>query len=259
MLTFTLVGPTIGATLDRLRVRAKTTATAQVEKAQTRQVDLQDLRERLDELTQESRERVAQQMQYLRAQAQQMQKQSRKLRKSLREEARQRQKLLKLARDAGVDWSQEMLKLGEQFTGEVIERGSKVSQELVERGQELSQDLTKRSKKLSRDLAKRSRKVTRDLADRGGELLESRREQSRAWTFIGFGVGMAVAGAITYRLVRGRAARRQAEEESFEIPASASMNGIPADLAEQAGTPEMQLEEVDLVFFSSEEEGSLQE
>lgn len=259
MLTFTLVGPTIGATLDRLRTRAEATTTAQAEKAQTSQMDLQDLRERLDELTQESRERVAKQMEYLRAQAQQMQKQSRQLRKSLRAEARQRQKLLKRAREAGVDWSQEMLKLGEQFTGEVIERGSKASQELVERGQELSHDLTKRSKKLSRDLAKRSRKATRDLADRGGELLGSRRQQSRAWTFVGFGVGMLVAGAITYRLVRGRAARRQAEEESFEIPPIASMNGIPANPAEQAGTPDMQLEEVDLVFFSSEEEASQQE
>ena len=46
MLTFTLVGPTIGATLDRLRGRAETTPTAQAEKAQMRQVDLQDLRER---------------------------------------------------------------------------------------------------------------------------------------------------------------------------------------------------------------------
>lgn len=256
MLTFTLVGPTIGATLERMRRRAETTTTAMADALQERQADW---RERLDELGQENRERVAQQVEYLLAQAREMQRQSRQLQKALRAEARQRRKLLVRASKAGVDWSQEVLKRGEQLTGEVIERGGKVSRDLVERGQELSQDLTKRGRRLSRDLAKRSRKVTRNMAKRGEALLQPERKHSRIWTFVGFGVGLALAGAITYRLVRGRVARQLAENESFEIPTAASMNGVPADSAEQAGTGDQQLEEVELVFFTTEEEAGPQE
>lgn len=245
MLTFTLVGPTIGATLERMRRRAETTTTALADTLQERQADW---RERLDELGQESRERVTQQIEYLRAQARQMQRQSRQLQKALRAEARQRRKLVVRASKAGVDWSQEVLKRGEQFTGEVIERG-----------QDLSHDLTKRGQKLSRDLAKRSRKVTRSVAKRGEALLQPERKQSRIWTFVGFGAGMVLAGAITYRLVRRRVARRLAENESFEIPTAASMNGVPANPAEHAGTADQQLEEVELVFFTTEEEAGPQE
>ncbi len=212
LLTFTLVGPIFGSTLERLRRQAATTTTALAENAQSRQVDLRELRERFDALTDESRERVAQQASYLRAQARQLKTQSRQLRKAIRKEARQRQKWLKQAREAGLDWSQEMLKRGEQLSSEAIERGGKVTHDLVERGQELSHDL-----------AKRSRKVTR--AKRGEELLEPVREHSRVWTVVGFGVGMIVAGAITYRFVRGRSARMQAENESIELAPNASMNG----------------------------------
>lgn len=214
MLAFTLVGPIINSTRERLRRQAETTTNALAENAQSRQVDLQELRERFDALTEESRERVAQQAQFLRTQARQLKTQSRQLRKAIRKEARQRQKWLKQAREAGVDWSQEMLKRGEQFSDEVIERGGKVTHDLVERGQGLSHDL-----------AKRGRKVTRSVARRGEELFEPTRERSRVWAVVGFGVGMIVAGAITYRFVRGRSALMQAENESIELEPPISMNG----------------------------------
>jgi ElaB/YqjD/DUF883 family membrane-anchored ribosome-binding protein len=167
LLGFTLVGPTLGATLERLRKRAETATATIAETAQNRQADV---RERLGELAQESRERVTQQVQYLRAQAREFQDQSRQLRKAVRVEARQRRKVLEHAREAGVNRSQEMLKRGE-------------------------------------------------------ELLEPVREHSRLWTFVGFGVGIVVAGTITYRIVRSRTARRQAEDESIELSPATSMNG----------------------------------
>jgi len=263
MLSLTLGGPVVRATLERLRSRASTSAEAATAAVQERQADMRDIRDRLEELTQENRERVAQQVQQLRKQARQLQGQSHQLRKALQVEARQRQKYLKQAREAGIDWSQDVLKRGEQFTGEIIERGGKVSH----------------------DLAKRGRKATHDLADLSGQVLEPVREHSRVWTFIGFGVGVLVAGSITYRFVRGRNARRVAEDESFELSSGASPNGKAAhttgtirhfDLGEggvavAVQSPveavfvgitstkryypiDVQLEATDLIYFLSEEE-----
>lgn len=162
MLTFTTVLPVISATRERLRRQTEEAVTAQGRAAQEAAQDWHELRARLEDLTQESRERMAQQALYLRSQARQLQAQSRQLNKALRAEARQRRKALERAREAGVDWGQGVLKRGE-------------------------------------------------------ELLEPVREHSRIWGFAGFGVGMIIAGAITYRLVRQRVARRKAEDEPIEL------------------------------------------
>jgi hypothetical protein len=199
MLSLTLGGPLVRATLERLRNRAA----ASVEAAQASQVDTGDIRDRLEELTQESRERVAQQILHLRKQARQLQDQSGQLRKALQDEARQRQKYLKQMRKAGLDWSQDAWKRGEEITGEIIERGQEISH----------------------DLAKRSRKATHELADLSEQVLSPVREHSRAWTFVGFGLGALIAGAITFRIVRARAARQFAEDETIELTAFASPNG----------------------------------
>jgi exonuclease VII large subunit len=167
MLTFTMAAPVISATRERLRRQTEAATTTQTETAQ----DWHELRARLEDLTQESRERVAQQAHYLRTQARQLQTQSRQLSKALRAEARQRRKAMERAREAGLDWGQGVLKRGE-------------------------------------------------------ELLEPVREHSRIWSFAGFGVGMIVAGAITYRLVRGRAARRKAEDEPIELVATAEQEVV---------------------------------
>ncbi|HLL78081.1 MAG TPA: hypothetical protein VKT25_01195 [Ktedonobacteraceae bacterium] len=214
MLSLTLGGPVVRAGLERLRSRAASAEATVATAAQARQVDMRDVRDRLEELTQESRERVAQQIQHLRKQARQLQDQSGQLRKALQEEARQRQKYLKQVRRAGRDWSQDVWKRSEEFTGEIIERGQEISH----------------------DLAKRSRKATRELADLSEQALAPVRQHSRAWTFVGFGLGALIAGAITYRIVRGRAARRFAEDETIELSAFTSSNGSTAHPAHPAPT-----------------------
>lgn len=191
MLTYTLAGPAIRAWINR---RAKqgsqavsTAAQALPEAAQSRQADL---RERLEELTRESRQKAVEQAQNLRDQARQFQVQARQLRKALRKEAKQRRKLLAQMRDSGVEWSQDMLKRGERLT-----------EELVERGEEVTQDLVKRGRKLVKQSAKEQNRV--------------------AFMIAGFGVGLVIAGAITYRLVRNRAFRQALEEEeAIELPQS---------------------------------------
>ncbi len=201
-LTYTLAGPAISAWIKKRASQGSqavaTVAQAIPEVAQSRQADF---RERLEELTRESRQRVVEQTQHLRAQASQLQAQSRQLRKVVRAEAKQRRKLLAQMRDSSLDWGQDMLKRGEHLTGEMVERGEEVTH----------------------DLAKRGRK----LAKRSEELLVPAYEQNRAlWTVVGFGVGLVVAGAITYRLVRGRAIRQAEEEDqAIELPQTGSWNG----------------------------------
>src|SRR5712692_7335904 len=184
LLTYTLVGPAIGAWIKRRASQGSqavvTAVQAIPEAAQSRQTDF---RERLEELTRESRQKAIEQAQHLRIQASQLQAQSRQLRKAIRKEARQRRKLLAQLRDSGFEWSQDMLKHGENLTGELVERC--------------------------------------------GELFEPAFDENRMLLAIaGFGVGLVLAGAITYRLVRGRAIKQaQEEDQSIELPQTGSWNG----------------------------------
>ncbi len=209
LLAYTLAGPAIRTWIKK-RASQGSQAVATVkqaipEAAQSRQADF---RERLEELTRESRQRAVEQAQNLRAQASQLQAQSRQLRKAVREEAKQRRKLLAQMRDSGLEWGQDMLKRGEHLTGDLVERGEEITH----------------------DLAKRGRKATRTLAKRSEKLLAPSYEQNRVlWMVAGFGVGLAVAGAITYRLVRGRALRQaQEEDQAIELPQTDTWNGKAA-------------------------------
>jgi hypothetical protein len=239
LLAYTLAGPAISAWIKKRASQGSqavaTVAQAIPEVAQSRQADF---RERLEELTRESRQRAIEQAQHMRAQASQLQSQSRQLRKAVREEAKQRRKLLAQMRDSGLEWGQDMLKRGEHLTGELVERGGEMTHDLAKRGGEMTHDLAKRGGEMTHDLAKRGgemthdlakrgRKATRTLAKRSEELLEPAYEQNRVlWTVAGFGVGLVVAGAITYRLVRGRAIRQAREEDqAIELPQVDSWNG----------------------------------
>ncbi|HEY6541895.1 MAG TPA: hypothetical protein VIZ18_13210 [Ktedonobacteraceae bacterium] len=188
LFTYTLVGPAIRAWIKRRANEGSqaiaTAAQAIPEVAQSRQADF---RERLEELTRESRQRTFEQAQHLRNQAAQFQAQARQLRKALRKEAKQRRKLLAQMRESGIEWGQDMLKRGEHLT-----------EELVERGEEMTHDLAKRGRKL----VKQSEK-----------LLPAKKQERAVWMVAGFGVGLVLAGAITYRLVRSRAFKQALEED----------------------------------------------
>lgn len=197
MLTYTLAGPAIRTWIKRRANEGSqavaTAAQVLPEVAQSRQADL---RERLEELTRESRQKAVEQAQNLRDQAEQFRKQARQLRKALRKEAKQRRKLLAQMRESGVEWGQDMLKRGEHLT-----------EELVERGEEMTHDLAKRGRKLAKQTEK---------------LLPASEQQRFVWTAAGFGVGLVIAGAITYRLVRSRAFKQALleEEQAIELPES---------------------------------------
>jgi hypothetical protein len=187
-----------------------------------------DMRQRLNELSAETRQWVAGQVKQLNEQARQMQAQSRQLGKALRREARQRRKLVDQIRKSGVDLSQDLLKRSENVTGELVERGGKVTQDLVERSGQAARDLAERSGEFAQQLAERSGKVTHDLARRGEHLLEPVRKRDRNfWSIVGFVAGLALAGFVTYRLVRRRMAGQQADQgEHIELPQSETWKGM---------------------------------
>jgi hypothetical protein len=205
------MGNPVNTLLKRSRQGAQSTRTAQ-ENVQTT-----DMRQRLNELSVETRQWVAGQVKQLNEQARQMQAQSRQLRKALLHEARQRRKLVRQIRKSGVDLSQDLLKRSENVTGELVERGGKITQDLLER-----------SGQAARDLAERSGKVTHDLARRGEHLLEPVRKRDRNfWSIVGFVAGLALAGFVTYRLVRRRVTGQQADQgEHIELPQSENWKGV---------------------------------
>ena len=176
-----------------------------------------DMRQRLNELSSETRQWVAGQVKQLNEQARQMQTQSRQLGKALRREARQRRKLVHQIRKSGIDLSQDLLKRSENVTGELVERSGQAARDLAERSGEFAQQL-----------AERSGKVTHDLARRGEHLLEPVRKRDRNfWSIVGFVAGLALAGFVTYRLVRRRMAGQQADQgEHIELPQSETWKGM---------------------------------
>lgn len=189
------------------------------------------MRQRLNELSAETRRWVAGQVRQLNEQAHQMQAQSRQLRKALLHEARQRRKLVKQMRKSGIDLSQDLLERSENVTGELVERGGQVTQDLLERSGQAARDLASQLRlkgALAQQLAERSGKVTQDLARRGEHLLEPVRKRDRNfWSIVGFVVGVIVAGFVTYRLVRRRVMEQQADQnEHIELPQSETLKGM---------------------------------
>jgi hypothetical protein len=187
-----------------------------------------DMRQRLNELSAETRQWVAGQVLQLNEQARQLQAQSRQLGKALRREARQRRKLVDQIRKSGIDLSQDLLKRSENVTGELVERGGKVTQDLLERSGQAAHDLAERSGEFAQQLAERSGKVTHDLARRGEHLLEPVRKRDRNfWSIVGFVAGLALAGFVTYRLVRRRMVGQQADQgEHIELPQNETWKGM---------------------------------
>ena len=191
VLALTTAGPVVNTIMKRLRQRS------QALRVQTEDMPVNGhsqpaqatVLDRLDELTLLGRQRVAEQAQQLQKQAQQWRSQAHQLRKALRKESRERRKLnktIKQVRETGVDWSQDLLKRGEELTEGLVLQGGKLSHGLMERGGKLTHDFAKRSDQVRHDLVKRGGKFSHDLAERGEHLLRpERRRNSAFWTIFG--------------------------------------------------------------------------
>jgi hypothetical protein len=264
-LTLTTIGPIVNMFMERMRQqaeakrlatineqRAQLIAEAGAEDVQTEEAEQDGFAQRLEGLSQLSRQLVTEQARQLQKQAQHWQSQARHLRKALRHESKQRrrlQKMVKQLRKAGVDLGQEIAERSEGLTGDLVAQGSKISQDWLERGSNVAHDLTERGTELGKGLAKRGSKLTRNLTERGSDLVErgselgqdlvkrgsdvthdlverggnllqpARKRKSTFWTVFGFTTGMVVAAVLTYVFVRRRMAQHIAAlDEQIELP-----------------------------------------
>lgn len=254
VLTFTTLAPVINALLERMRQNSEK-LNQQARVMQARAQDAQGTTmQRLEDLTVASRKQANEQAQQLREQAQQLQRQAEQLRKALREETKQRAKLAKQMRKAGINWSQDVLKRGEQLTGELVEQSAKLSHDLKERGEQITEDLKERAGSLSHDLAKRGGQITQDLSKRGSKVtkkvakrgseithdLTGRGEElvqkrGRLLAIIGFSAAFASAAIATYVVMRRMIQQNNEQDQHIELPSNGVVNGaVPAAAPKQA-------------------------
>jgi hypothetical protein len=88
---------------------------------------------------------------------------------------------------------------------------------LLAKEEESSQD--KMSDKFSQELVKRGEYVKQELVKRGEQIKKELAEQRKAfWAALGFGLGLAVAGIVTFQLVRRRLLQEANEEPPIQLP-----------------------------------------
>ncbi|HEX3643654.1 MAG TPA: hypothetical protein VHV10_20385 [Ktedonobacteraceae bacterium] len=94
----------------------------------------------------------------------------------------------------------------------------KVSHELAKRGELAKKELAKRGELARKKLAKRGELAKKELTKRG-EWVKAQAEQKKAtWTALGFGLGLTVAGIVTFQLVRRRLLQQVDEEPAIQLP-----------------------------------------
>jgi nucleotide-binding universal stress UspA family protein len=253
VLTLTTLGPAFSTLLAWLRQRSQSVSERSDELEDAAHDARAAASQQLDEFTYASRQKVVEQAEYLQKQARQLNAQAKQLRTTLRREQRQRRKLnktLKQLRQAGIDWSQELLKRGENLRGDLVVQGGKISSDLLERSGEVSRDWAERGSKISHDLAERGSKLTQDLSERGSQLtqglvkrgtevsqdLAGRSKQqvqpkpkrnSPFWAIFGFTAGLVAAAVVTYLFIRRRMLQREIDQsQQIELPQDQLFDGM---------------------------------
>jgi len=74
------------------------------------------------------------------------------------------------------------------------------------------------SDKVSHELVKRGELAKKELAKRGKWVKEVAEQKKATWTALGFGLGLTVAGIVTFQLVRHRLLQQVDEESAIQLP-----------------------------------------
>jgi len=94
----------------------------------------------------------------------------------------------------------------------------KVSHELAKRGELAKKELAKRGELARKKLAKRGELAKKELTKRGEWVKELAEQKKATWTALGFGLGLTVAGIVTFQLVRRRLLQQVDEEPAIQLP-----------------------------------------
>ncbi len=143
-----------------------------------------DFFERLDALSQESREKLNEQIERVQEEARRLRAQARRLRRAQQAEKKQRKKLLDQVARSGKAWSQGMLERGGELTSAagtqlktgrqmLLERGSKTGQNLADWGDETTHRLRKQGKHLTQNAADWGDETAHRLRKQGQHLVEN--------------------------------------------------------------------------------------
>jgi hypothetical protein len=137
-----------------------------------------DFLERLDAISQESRERLNERIEHIQREARKLRSQARRLRRAQRAEKKQRKRLLEQIAQTGKTWGQRILNRGEEpgsplRAGQqaLLERSSRVTQNLAEWGDETAHRLRQQGKHLTQDAAEWGDETVHRLRRQGQQLV----------------------------------------------------------------------------------------
>jgi len=82
----------------------------------------------------------------------------------------------------------------------------------------VSHELAKRGELARKKLAKRGELAKKELTKRGEWVKELAEQKKATWTALGFGLGLTVAGIVTFQLVRRRLLQQVDEEPAIQLP-----------------------------------------
>lgn len=172
--------------LRRFRARVKTRMSdkkVQTEEDGTYSMQT-DFFERLDAISQESREKLNEQIERVQEEARKLRAQARRLRRAQQAEKKQRKRLLEQVARSSKAWGQGMLERGGELTSaagsqlkvgqqKLAERGSQTTQNLASWGDETTHRLRKQGKHLTQNAADWRDETTHRLRKQGQHLVEN--------------------------------------------------------------------------------------
>ena len=162
----------------------------------------------------------------------------------------------KVSRDL-VDRSNDLLGRGGQASQDVLKQSEKAIKKLRKRSEKAAQGLGKQSEKAARRLSKQTQKASQKLTQQGEKITQRLVKNSqqftqdlaerngRAWTIVGFTVGLISASAIAFVFISRRIRSNQEEVEEQHILLSPngyqkSSNGngaVPVEVEQNGAQP----------------------
>jgi len=127
--------------------------------------------------------------------------------------------------------SQEMLRQSEWAVKELRRQSEKAARTMSKESEKAARRLMKQSKKASKELTQRGEKITQELVRRSqGFTQELAERNGRAWTIVGFGIGLLSATAVAYVFISRRVQRDRGEEAEEHILISPTSPTSPTSL-----------------------------
>jgi len=156
---------------------------------------------------------------------------------------------------------------------------NKLSYKPGQQGERVKKELVQRGKQAKKELIQRGERVKKELVQRGKQAKEELTQQKKEfWAVLGFGLGLIIAGIVTFQMIRRRLLQQADAEPPIQLPYDAGSWPIATSIVPEGTTfvgiidrkhyypietlPDelAMLDEnlVDVVYFTSEEDAKAQ-